>query len=230
MTAPGEPLPCIEVQTGERSDCAVIWLHGLGADGNDFVPVVPELGLHDAGIAARFVFPHAPLRPVTINGGMTMRAWYDIAEANISARQDHAGIAQSAALVGELIAGQRERGITAARIVLAGFSQGGAVSLYSALQYPERLAGVVALSTYLPVAEHLLDHLAQANRALPVFYAHGDHDPVIPVALAERSRAALERAGYAVEWSTWPMEHAVCAGELTRIGAWLRARLGGDEE
>ncbi|HVS24299.1 MAG TPA: alpha/beta fold hydrolase [Gammaproteobacteria bacterium] len=216
----GDLLETVETATGRGTPAlAVIWLHGLGADGHDFEPIVPELRLR---IAARFVFPHAPVRPVTINGGMPMRAWYDIVGFDAAA-EDAAGIRASAAAVAWLVDRELGRGTDAERIVLAGFSQGGAIALQLALREPRRLAGVVALSTYLPLAATLAMEKSAANSATPIFMAHGSEDPVIPLARADASRRVLEREGYAVDWHVYPMEHAVCAPEILAIGAWLEA-------
>lgn len=214
-------LDAVEIDTGPEPQLAVLWLHGLGADGHDFEPIVPELGLT---VPVRFVFPHAPQRPVTINGGMRMRAWYDIFGFGVGAREDAAGVRASAAAVTRLIDREAERGIPAERVVLAGFSQGGAMALHTALREPRRLAGVLALSTYLPLAASLAAERSAANEATPIFMAHGSADSVLPLALAEASRRVLADLGYAVEWHVYPMQHAVCAEEVDAIGAWL-ARL-----
>ena len=213
----GELLETVETATRGASELAVIWLHGLGADGHDFEPIVPELRL---AIGARFVFPHAPIRPVTINGGLPMRAWYDIVGFDAAA-EDAAGIRASATAVARLVDREVERGIATEQIVLAGFSQGGAIALHLALREPRRLAGVLALSTYLPLAATIANEKSAANAALPIFMAHGSADPVIPLAHADASRRALEREGYAVDWHVYPMAHAVCLPEIEAIGAWL---------
>jgi len=217
-----EALPTVEMETGASPQAAIIWLHGLGADGHDFEPIVPELGL-PASLPVRFVFPHAPLMPVTINGGAVMRAWYDVAG---DGRQDEAGIRAAQARVEALLAREKARGIRAVSIVLAGFSQGGAVALQTGLRYPERLAGILALSTYLPLADKLAAEASPANRAVPILMCHGIQDPVIPLSAATRSRDALRALGYAVEWREYPMPHAVCAEEIADIGRWLRTVLG----
>ena len=214
-------LQFLEITTGPAPRLAVIWLHGLGADGHDFEPIVPELGLP---FAARFVFPHAPVRPVTINGGMAMRAWYDILGLDRSAAEDAAGIRASATAVTELIDHEIELGMPAERIVLAGFSQGGAIALQTALREPRRLGGVMALSTYLPLATTLAVERNVANAAVPIFMAHGQADNVLPLALGESSRRALEALDYRVEWHTYPIAHSVCFEEIVAIAAWLRAR------
>jgi phospholipase/carboxylesterase len=214
-------LETLEVETGARPTAAVIWLHGLGADGHDFEPIVPELELPET-LPVRFVFPHAPPQPVTINGGAVMRAWYDVYSLGGVRREDDAGVRRSQASVEALVARERARGVPAARIVLAGFSQGGAIALQTGLRHPEPLAGIMALSTYLPLASTLATEASAANRAVSIFMAHGLHDPLIPVERAMLSRDALRRAGYDVEWHEYPMEHAVCAEEIAAIAGWLR--------
>lgn len=204
---------------------SVIWLHGLGADGNDFVPIVPELQLPPS-LAVRFVFPHAPVRPVTINNGMRMRAWYDIKELSASGAQDEAGIRESAAILEQFVQRERYAGIAASRIVVAGFSQGGAIALHAALRHPERLAGVMALSTYLPLRKTLAAEATKANRDLPILMCHGSFDPVLPLRLGTSSRDLLLAEGYAIEWKEYPMQHQVCLEEVQDIAAWLKARLG----
>jgi phospholipase/carboxylesterase len=214
-------LETLELETGPRPTAAVIWLHGLGADGYDFEPIVPELGLA-ATPAVRFVFPHAPMRPVTINGGAVMRAWYDVFSLEGVRREDDAGVRASQASVEALIAREMSRGVPAARLVLAGFSQGGAVALQTGLRHAERLAGIMALSTYLPLASTLAAEASAANRDVPIFMAHGRHDSLIPIERAMISREALRKAGYDVEWHDYAMEHAVCREEIDDIAAWLR--------
>jgi phospholipase/carboxylesterase len=253
-------MDAIQIETGPRPEAAVIWLHGLGADGHDFEPIVPELELPKP---VRFVFPHAPIRPVTINNGMRMRAWYDIFQFG-GGREDEQGLRASQKLVDEMIRAQglppekivlagfsqggaivlqaglryaeRLAGImalscylpiastvAAERIVLAGFSQGGAIALHTALREPRRLGGVLALSTYLPLAATLAKERSEANAGVPIFMAHGNADPVLPLALAERSRRALEDLGYSVDWHVYPMPHAVCPQEIAAIDRWLAA-------
>ena len=219
MPAMAHSLESIEIETGAAPDAAVLWLHGLGADGTDFEPVVPELRL-PARLRLRFVFPHAPVRPVTINMGMSMRAWYDILQLG-GGKEDEAGIRASQALLEGLIEQEKSRGVEARRIVLAGFSQGGAIALQTGLRYPERLGGILALSTYLPLAATLAAERSPANRDLPVLMAHGTLDPMIPIARARDSRAALEALGYAVEWQEYAMPHSVCGEEIADIAAWL---------
>jgi len=216
-------LDAIEIETGKNPSTSIIWLHGLGADGNDFAPIVPELQLPKAAI--RFVFPHASVQPVTINGGMRMRAWYDITDGAIR-REDERGVRASQALIESLIAREKERGTAPGRLVLAGFSQGGAIALQTGLRHSERIAGVMALSTYVPVGDKLAAETSPANRDVPIFMAHGTSDPVIPLARAEESRALLQSLGYAVEWREYRMPHSVCPEELADIGAWLRKILG----
>jgi phospholipase/carboxylesterase len=212
------------MNTAPNPRYAVIWLHGLGADGNDFAPIVPEL-VAPAWPALRFVFPHAPVRPITINGGMAMRAWYDISGLEIAQRQDEAGIRASMVLLDELIAREVARGIPAQNIFLAGFSQGGAIVLCGGIRHAQRLGGIIALSTYLPMAEKTDAEASAANRATPIFMAHGMLDPTISHALGEMSRAYLVQRGYAVDWHTYPMAHQVCAQEIADLRVWLGARL-----
>jgi len=214
-------LETVEVEPAGRADSAVFLLHGLGADGHDFEPVVPEFALS----AARWVFPHAPVRPVTINGGYPMRAWYDIVGLDRRSPEDEAGLAASSAAVRALVERERSRGIPAERIVLAGFSQGGALALHTALRHPERLGGILALSSYLPLVSRLADEAHPANAAVPVFMAHGVYDTVVPPALGEGSRDALRARGYDVEWRTYPMPHSVCAEEIADARAWLSRAL-----
>jgi len=213
-------LETIEVETAPKPNAAVIWLHGLGADGHDFEPVVPEI-VRRRERAWRFVFPHAPERPVSINGGMSMRAWYDILSLDRGALEDAAGFRETDALVRQLIAEQAARGIPASRVVLAGFSQGGAVSLYSALRLPERLAGVIALSCYLPLASSLGAERAAANDGVPIFMAHGLADPMLPIVMGQKSRDFLSTLGFPVEWHQYPMAHSVCEAEIADIRAFL---------
>lgn len=213
-------LETIDLETAARPDAAVIWLHGLGADGNDFVPVVPEL-VKQGERAWRFVFPHATPRPVTLNGGMRMRAWYDIISLDRRSAEDEVGFRDTDAAIRQLIARELARGIAVHRIVLAGFSQGGAISLYTGLRYPERLAGVMALSTYLPLAGRLGAERAAVNLATPIFMAHGHSDPVLPCNLGVESRELLKTLGYSVEWHEYPMAHSLCAAEIADIRGYL---------
>jgi phospholipase/carboxylesterase len=220
-------LEAIEIETGAAPTAAVIWLHGLGADGSDFVPVVPELGL-PRELSVRFVFPHAPQMPVTCNGGYVMPAWYDIISLDPDKRVvDGAGIEASRRSIEALIAREVGRGIAADRIVLAGFSQGGAIAYATALTHAEPLAGIIALSTYIPEAESLFANASAANHGVPILAAHGTEDDVVSLRLGLRARDALRQHGYAVEWHEYPMPHSVCLEEIATIGAWLTARLAG---
>lgn len=215
-------LPHITLESGKQPQHSIIWLHGLGADGQDFVPVAGELELP---VAVRYIFPHAPQRPVTINGGFVMRAWYDITRQDIGAKQDEAGIRASQALVETLIAQETARGIAPGNIFLAGFSQGGAIALHTALRQTVPLGGVLALSTYLPLAE-TISHEAQAGALrTPIFMAHGRSDPVVPYALGAASRDALLELGYTVAWHEYAMLHSVCEEELRDIETWLTEAL-----
>lgn len=213
----------VERETGADPSWAVIWLHGLGADGYDFESIVPEL-VRPRWPALRFVFPHAPIQPVTINNGMRMRSWFDILGFDPGTPQDEVGIRASVVFVEKLIARENARGIPAGRIVLAGFSQGGAVVLNAGLRHAQALAGIVALSTYLPLAERLAAEASAANRATSIFMAHGSQDPVIALARAQTSRDFLQQTGYAVQWHQYPMPHAVCADEIGDLAAWFGQR------
>lgn len=215
-----ELLPHIQIETAPNPSAAVIWLHGLGADGNDFAALVPELDLSGYP-AIRFIFPHAPSMPVTINGGYVMPAWYDIRGADLTSRQDEAGIRASARAITALIAHEIGRGIPAKRIVLAGFSQGCAMALHTGLRFPQALAGIMALSGYLPLAEHFAAERAPANAHTPIFMAHGNQDPVVDPARGAASRDLLARLGYPVEWHSYPMEHSVHPHEVAEIAAFL---------
>lgn len=215
-------LPPIILQTGKSPQHSIIWLHGLGADGQDFVPIADELELP---VAVRYIFPHAPMRPVTINGGFVMRAWYDIAGQSMDAQQDAAGIRASQSLVEEIIAHEVAHGIAPHHIFLAGFSQGGAIALHTALRQTVPLGGVLALSAYLPLAETAARELLEQSRATPVFMAHGRSDPIVPYTLGMTSRDALLKFGYAVEWHEYAMQHSVCEEELRDIAAWLRQQI-----
>lgn len=218
-------LETIERQTGDNPQWSVIWLHGLGADGNDFVPIVPEL-VRRHWPAMRFVFPHAPVRAVTCNGGWVMPAWYDILSLSPGERRiDEAGLLASRAALRRLIERENARGIPCARIFVAGFSQGGAVAYLGALTHPQALAGVIALSTYIPSAALLTREAAPANRSIPVFAAHGSGDDVVSPLLGEQARDLLRGEGYAVDWHEYPMAHSVCLEEIADIGGWLRDRL-----
>jgi phospholipase/carboxylesterase len=212
----------IILETGKQPKHSIIWLHGLGADGQDFVPIAGELELP---VAVRYIFPHAPMRPVTINGGFVMRAWYDIAGPGIDAQQDAAGIRASQSLVEALIAQEVARGIAPHNIFLAGFSQGGVIALHTALRQASPLGGVLALSAYLPLADSAARELLAGTKATPIFMAHGRSDPVIPCALGAVSRDALLKFGYAVEWREYAMQHSVCDAELRDIEAWLTRQI-----
>jgi phospholipase/carboxylesterase len=214
-----QALDAIEIETGAAPRAAVIWLHGLGADGHDFEPIVPELRL-PASLPVRFIFPHAPQRPVTINGGMRMRAWYDILQMG-GGPEDEAGIRESQAQIESLMAAEVKRGIAKNKIVLAGFSQGGAIVLQTALRQKEKLAGVMALSTYLPLKNKLENERQAANAGLPIFMAHGQYDNMIGIDRAALSRDALLALGYAVEWHEYPMPHSVHPQEIADIAAFL---------
>ena len=218
----------IEIETSANPEFAVIWMHGLGADGSDFVPVVPELGLGDSP-GVRFVFPHAPEIPVTCNGGYVMRAWYDIISLEPASRQvDEAGILQSRQMIRALIARENQRGIPNRRIFLAGFSQGGAIAYTTALTYPEPLAGVIALSTYIPSQRLLAEEATEANRETPIFAAHGTEDEVVALELGMQAREFLRQRGYKLEWHEYPMPHSICLEEIELIGGWLQARMAGN--
>jgi phospholipase/carboxylesterase len=212
-------LETIEIETAAKPTASIIWLHGLGADGHDFEPVVPELVRH--GEAWRFIFPHATPRPITINGGMRMRAWYDIISLDRQAKEDEPGFRQTDVAIRQLIETEVERGIPSNRIVLAGFSQGGAVALYTAPRYRARLAGIMALSTYLPLAARLATERDAANNGTSIFMAHGLADATLPIAMGRESREVLQSMGYAVEWHQYPMAHAVCPAEIADIRAYL---------
>lgn len=220
-----ELLPAIELETAAMPRFSVIWLHGLGADGSDFEPVVPELGLaRDPGV--RFVFPHAPQMPVTCNGGYVMPAWYDIVSLDSSSRTvDAAGIIASRQAIRRLIERENQRGVPCSRVFLAGFSQGGAVAYTTALTHPETLAGVIALSTYIPNPQLLEDEATVANEAVPIFAAHGSEDDVVSPELGIRARDFLMRHGHQVEWHEYPMPHSVCLEEIHEIGRWLGGRM-----
>lgn len=218
------PLDAVEIETGPSPQDAVIWMHGLGADGHDFEPIVPELDLPD-GLSVRFVFPHAPLRPVTINGGAVMRAWYDVTGLGGVRREDEQGVRASQREIEALIEREKKRGLAAGQIVLAGFSQGGAMALQTGLRYSQRLAGLVVLSSFLPLADALAAEVNPANRDVSIFMAHGTHDPMIPLARGRESRDRLLALGYRVEWHEYPMPHSVCAEEIADLSRWLRGAL-----
>ena len=212
-------LDSVEIETGSRPDASVIWLHGLGADGHDFEPIVPQLDIEE--IAIRFVFPHAPVRPVTLNAGFEMRAWYDIVGIDRSSPQDREGIQQSQADVAALIKRENHHGVETSRIVLAGFSQGGAVALYTGLRYPEKLAGIMGLSTYLPHTADTAAERTQVNQGTKIFMAHGVHDDVVAPSLGRDSKDYLLDLGYEVAWNTYPVAHNVAMEEVADIRSWL---------
>jgi phospholipase/carboxylesterase len=217
-------LEAIEVETGKNPTASVIWMHGLGADGNDFVPIVGELGF-GAAPAVRFLFPHAPMRPVTINNGYVMRAWYDVSFGDLEGKSRHAdaqGVRESEAQINALIEREEKRGIKATSILLAGFSQGGAIALHTGLRYPRKLAGMMALSTYLPLGESLPAEASTTNKDTPIFMAHGLFDPVVPLMMGAGSMTFLTGLGYSIEWHQYPMQHSVCAREIEDISVWLR--------
>ncbi len=219
-----ELLPAVEVGALSEARASVVWLHGLGADGHDFEPIVPELGLADE-LGVRFVFPHAPAIPVTINGGFVMPAWYDILSMELDRRHDEAGVRLSAERVEALVRREIDGGVPAERIVLAGFSQGGAIAAHVALRFPERLAGLVMLSTYIVCEGTLEAERSEANQGLPVFQAHGLYDPMVTPDRGTAARDRLEGLGHSVEWHTHPMQHEVCLEEIRALGTWLSARL-----
>jgi phospholipase/carboxylesterase len=215
------PQDLVEIETGKNPTGAVIWMHGLGADGHDFEPIVPEL-VRPGERALRFVFPHAPVRPVTLNRGYPMRAWYDIISIDRDATQDEVGIRSSYGLVEKLIRRENERGIETSRIVLAGFSQGGAMAIYGGTRYTEKLAGIIGLSCYMLLGAKFTAERAAANHSTSIFLGHGTQDPIVSPILGEETRRLLEKEGYSVEWHTYPMPHSVCPQEVADIAAWLR--------
>lgn len=215
-------LQCLERETGPNPTQSVIWLHGLGADGHDFEPLVPALGMTTA---TRFIFPHAPVRPVTINGGMAMRAWYDILTPALVRVEDDAGILESEQMIADLIKRENERGVATENIVLAGFSQGCAMTLHTGLRYPEKLAGLIGLSGYLPLADRAAPHWQAANQTTPIFLAHGTHDPVVALERGQSTERQLVSHGYDVQWHTYPMQHSVCPEEVHDIAQFLKSVL-----
>ena len=217
-------LSAVEHETAANPTHSIIWLHGLGADGNDFAPIVPQL-VAPGWPSIRFIFPHAPVRPVTINNGMSMRAWYDIAAFDLNMRQDEEGMRHSITAVEKLIARENGRGVPDDHIVLAGFSQGGAIALAAGLRHARRLAGIMALSTYLPLANKLAEERSEANVAVPIFFGHGTLDPVVALQRGTDSRDQLQALGYHVSWHTYPMVHAVCPDEIADLKLWLGQRL-----
>lgn len=220
-------LESIEIATGIDPVASVVWLHGLGADGGDFVPVVPELGLPD-DLPVRFIFPHAPAIPITCNNGYVMRGWYDIIHFDqISREADSHGVVRSIEAIRQLIRRENRRGIPTERIILAGFSQGGAIAYTAGLTYPEKLAGIIALSTYIPAPELLVRDSTDINRTTPIFAAHGGMDPVVPVTLGKAAYEQLAAAGYPISWHTYPMQHSVCMPEIVEIGQFIKNSLQG---
>lgn len=217
-------LECVVLEPGRPADASVVWLHGLGASGYDFPPIVGELGLPEDH-AVRFVFPHAPSIPVTVNGGMVMPAWYDILGMDFERRVDEAGVRASAGRARDLIEREKAAGVPASRIVLAGFSQGGAIALHEGLRHPETLAGILALSTYLACDGNLEEERTEANLATPILQCHGTQDPMVTPRMGEAARDRLQALGHAVDWRTYPMAHQVCPEEIEHIGAWLRGVL-----
>lgn len=214
----------VTLEPANTATASVIWLHGLGADGYDFVPIVNELHL-PSSCAVRFIFPHARVRPVTINNGYAMRAWYDIKALTRDAGEDDAGIRESEGVVRDYVARETSRGIAARRIVIAGFSQGGAIALHTGLRCGEELAGVMALSTYLPLRSVFASEASATNRPTPILMCHGTQDTVVPLQLGELSRDLLNGLHYSIDWRTYPMPHSVCAEEIVDISTWLQARL-----
>ena len=216
-------LPHITLEPGKQPQHSILWLHGLGADGEDFVPIAEEINLP---VAVRYIFPHAPERPVTVNGGFVMRAWYDIVSASMGAQQDAAGIRASQAAIESLIVRETQRGIATENIYLAGFSQGGAIALHTGLRHTSPLGGIIALSTYLPLAKTLTDEAGERAKEAPIFMAHGHSDPIVPYALGKSSAEMLGELGYQLEWHEYAMPHSVCMEEVRDIAAWLTRRLG----
>ncbi|MEM8711863.1 MAG: alpha/beta hydrolase-fold protein [Planctomycetota bacterium] len=224
MTPQVPLLDCVVLEPGRPADASVVWLHGLGASGHDFPPIVPELGLPDEH-AVRFVFPHAPRIPVTVNGGMVMPAWYDILAMDFDRRVDEEGVRRSGDQAVALIQRERDSGVDPSRIVIAGFSQGGAIALHTGVRYPDRLAGVLALSTYLAADCDLEAERSEANQDVPILQCHGTQDPMVTMAMGEAARDRLRGLGYGVDWKTYPMQHQVCPQEIDAIGVWLRGAL-----
>lgn len=218
-------LDCVELEPDGDARAAVVWLHGLGADGHDFEPIVPELPLN-ADLGVRFVFPHAPRIPVTLNAGMQMPAWYDIAEMDLRRRHDEEGVLRSHRQVQRLLEREVDRGVPSDKIVLAGFSQGGAIALHLGLRWEQPLAGVLALSTYLLRSDTIDEERSEANRKTPIFQAHGAHDPMVPIERGQEARDRLLELDYDVYWQRYPMQHEVCWEEIQAVGAWLNERLG----
>jgi phospholipase/carboxylesterase len=221
---PDSLLPAIELQTGHHPIASVIWLHGLGADGNDFVSVVRELKLPDS-LPVRFIFPHAPMRPVSINGGFVMRAWYDLAQGPTGYQSNESDIRASQTEIEKLIEREISRGVASDKIILAGFSQGGVIALQVGLRYEKKLNGIMALSTYLAVPDLLQKEATNINKTIPIFMAHGDQDNVINISIGAKSRDTLLKNGYAVDWHDYPMPHSVCMEEIEAISTWMQKQL-----
>ncbi|MBX3708332.1 MAG: carboxylesterase [Gammaproteobacteria bacterium] len=222
-------LSCVEIEPANTAKRSILWLHGLGADGNDFAPIVPELNLPSSA-AVRFVFPHAPIIPVSINNGYPMRAWYDIYHLSIDSRVDKVGIAQSVISIQQLIEREVSRGIPTHNIFLAGFSQGAVIALTTALCYSHPLAGVIALSGYLPAASETLENANPANHQIPIFLAHGTEDPIVPFTLGNATYAIVKQASYPVTWYSYPMPHSVCTAEIRDLSAWLNGIIKKQED
>jgi phospholipase/carboxylesterase len=217
-------LDYVEINPRTEPEAVIIWLHGLGADGHDFEPIVPELGMEES-VPIRFIFPHAPIRPVTINGGMRMRAWFDIADIRLNRDVDFSGFFDSVRAVENLVEAELARGIDSVSLILAGFSQGGAVALHVGLRYPKRLAGIIGLSTYLPTLESTAEESAAENRNTPIFLAHGSADPIVPIRLGLRVKSVLLGLNYPLQWRQYDMEHSVCTEEIRHISQWLKERV-----
>ncbi|MEY4729285.1 MAG: Carboxylesterase 2 [Pseudomonadota bacterium] len=222
---PDTLLPAIELQTGHRPIASVIWLHGLGADGNDFVSVVRELKLPDS-LPLRFIFPHAPMRPVSVNGGHVMRAWYDLSQGPSGMKSNENDIRASQSEIYKLIEREISRGVASDKIILAGFSQGGVITLQAGLRYERKLNGIIALSTYLAMHDSLEKEATEVNKNIPIFMAHGEQDNVIQLSIAEKSREVLQKHGYQPDWHQYPMPHSVCMEEIEAISAWLQKQVG----
>ena len=220
---------CLRLEPNKQAVACVIWLHGLGADGYDFQPIVPYLELPE-NLPTRFIFPHAPTMPVTVNGGMAMPAWYDILEMNVGRKVDKTALIASSDRISKIIDSQIAEGISADKIILAGFSQGGAVAYHTALCYPQKIAGLVALSTYMATADEILQHRSDANRSLSVWLGHGNMDDVVPPTLGRQALQKLEEMDYSVQWNEYPMAHEVSLEEIKAIGQWMAQQLTGNND
>ena len=218
------PLDAITVEPAKAADASIIWLHGLGADGHDFEPIIPELRLPESA-AIRFIFPNAPIRAVTINGGLSMRAWYDIRQIDLTRQEDAESIQSSSEHLNRFVEQEIEKGIEASRIILAGFSQGGAIALYNGLRQSRSLAGILALSTYLPLPDSLGSEISAANRTTPILQMHGNFDPVIPLQTAKNTLNLLKQNDLNVSWQEYAMQHSVCPQQITDIADWIKLRL-----